>query len=81
MDRETLVAELQKSVLEITFTKVDGTKREMVCTLIKSLLPEFKKSTKPARKKNLSVVPVWDLEKEAWRSIKLDSIISVQGEN
>ena len=44
------------------------------------MLPEQKQSeeTKAAKKQNDDVLAVWDLEKKAFRSFKLDSLISVE---
>lgn len=66
----------------VTFTKVDGTERKMLCTLNKELIPGnsipesgISKETSPALE---STVRVYDLEKEAWRSFRWDSVIEVQ---
>ena len=40
MNRETLINNLQNHVLEVTFTKVDGTERIMNCTLQEHMIPE-----------------------------------------
>ena len=72
-----------KSV-EITFKKVDGSLRVMNCTLNPELLP---KQTEPTpgsevkeRKVNPDVKPVFDMDAQAWRSFRWDSIISVKME-
>ncbi len=38
-ERDTLLADLRKNVMAVHFTKVDGTKREMRCTLMPEILP------------------------------------------
>jgi len=67
---------LNDNVLEVTFTKVDGTERVMMCTLNPTLLPKIEESTEPKkeRKENLNVVPCYDLEAKGWRSFRLDSV-------
>ncbi len=75
MTREDLVNLLQTTVATITFTKVDGTERVMKCTLIPDFLPALKGSNNA---RNQSVLPVWDVEKEAWRSFKLESVKRVE---
>lgn len=72
--RKFLINLLQKNILEILFTKVDGTERKMICTLKYEHLPvvEAKEST---RKENPDVIPVWDMEAKAWRSFRPDSLM------
>lgn len=74
-DRDIIVDVLKKNVMTISFTKADGTARDMVCTLMPNKLPavELKEDKKP-RKENLEVIRVFDLEKKAWRSFRVDSI-------
>ena len=70
---------LSKNVATVTFTKNDGTTRDMLCTLREDILPpEFLNGTeqmeKKSRKSNPDVLPVWDIEKKAWRSFRIDSV-------
>lgn len=71
---EYLKAALQKGAVNVTFVKKDGTERKMECTLKQDLLPqeEIKEQT---REPNPNVLKVWDLEKNAWRSFRYDSIL------
>jgi hypothetical protein len=68
----------------VTFTKVDGTKRVMKCTLKEDLLPtwEFdglmKSGFDPKKPVNEKVLPVWDLENKGWRSFRVDSVLSLE---
>jgi hypothetical protein len=39
------------------------------------MLPEYEKSENP-KTPNYDVLPVWDLEKEAWRSFRVENVIS-----
>ena len=59
----------------VTFTKVDGTKRDMRCTINDILVPEDKhpKGTKQL-KENLDVIRVYDLDSDGWRSFRVDSV-------
>jgi len=75
MLREDLVSILQNSVALVTFIKKNGELRKMKCTLISETLPDLV-GTK--RKKNYDVLPVWDLEKNAWRSFRIDSVKEVE---
>ena len=73
-EKKFLTTLLKKNVLEVLFTKADGSERKMVCTLKYEHLPkeEIKEST---RRENVNVIPVWDLELMAWRSFRPDSLI------
>jgi hypothetical protein len=68
---------------DVTFTKVDGTNRNMICTLNESLIPEehLQFKGKGVSVQVESVVPdthlrVFDLENNGWRTIILDKIIT-----
>lgn len=73
---------LKEQVLNVTFLKKDGTERTMKCTLKASLLPEQEDLENAVQKKKPSTesIAVWDLEKEAWRSFRFDSIIGFTAE-
>ena len=70
--REALVKSLQKNIMSVVFTKKNGEERTMHCTLSEHILPEITGESK--RKENLEVLSVWDTDKDAWRSFRLDSI-------
>ena len=60
----------------VTFTKIDGTVRDLYCTLNLELIPKDKvpKNTKTI-KKNLTVIRAFDLgEADEWRSFRVDSV-------
>lgn len=59
----------------ITFTKKDGTERVMNCTLRADMLPaqEIKEDATP-RKKNDSVLSVYDLDSNGWRSFTVSAV-------
>lgn len=72
-----------KSVLKIgattvEFIKKDGTERKMLCTLDPELLRELvmEEKGKP-RKASEEALSVYDLEANAWRSFRYDSVKSV----
>ena len=77
MKRETLVEGLKRDVLTINFTKVNGEERVMNCTLNETLLPEAITSDSE-KKENLDVIAVWDTDKDAWRSFRVDSVNSIK---
>ena len=79
--REELITKLKENVCVVSFKKKDGTNRNMKCTLKESVVPKATKedplSQKKIRALNEEVVPVWDVEKESWRSFRVDSVITI----
>lgn len=65
---------LKKHILKVTFTKKDGSLREMECTLIPQMIPEV--SGNPSY--SSVITTVFDLEKDQWRSFRNDSIINYE---
>jgi hypothetical protein len=66
---------LQSNIVAVTFTKVDGTERVMNCTLDSAKMPEYDKPTDiHERAVNPNVLPVWDVDKNGWRSFILDGV-------
>ena len=75
MKRETLIKNLQKRVMKITFTKVNGEERIMDCTLQEHMIPLTDEKN---RKENEEVLPVFDINKGEWRSFRLDSVTNIE---
>lgn len=69
---------LRSDVTEVTFTKKNGEKRVMNCTLRSEFLPDM--SGSQLSKPNDEVVTVWDTDANGWRSFRMDSILSVNTE-
>lgn len=80
--KEDLVKMLKERVVSVKFKKKDDTIRKMVCTLSEDYLPEPEPLTegevKKTKKDNPNVLPVWDLEKLAWRSFRVDSVVEYE---
>jgi hypothetical protein len=69
---------LRNAVVTVTFTKADGTVRDMKCTLSPDFLPAQEvNESKSFRKISPDSCPVWDMEKQAWRSFRWDSISKI----
>ena len=69
---------LNYSTAQVTFTKKDGSERVMKCTLLPDVIEPYERKTEgPARNISEDVLPVWDLEAKAWRSITVSSVKSV----
>jgi hypothetical protein len=63
----------------VTFTKKDGTERQMRCTLQEDRLPDIEKSTlTSARKKPEDSIAVYDLDLGEWRAFRYDSVKEVK---
>ena len=78
ISKSTLKKLLQEKVLTVQFKKKDESLRKMVCTLNEEYLPEVEPKENEAKKtkaESTDSIAVWDLEKQAWRSFRLDSII------
>lgn len=67
---------LRQAVVTVTFTKGDGTVRDMKCTLSEQFLPA-QEISESKRKSSPDACPVWDMEKQAWRSFRWDSISKI----
>ena len=67
----------QDGVITVTFTKVDGSERVMKCTLNSSHLPSQMDIKEATSKDNPNVLAVWDVDKSAWRSFRVDSVKEV----
>ena len=67
----------QDGVISVTFTKVDGSERVMKCTLNKTHLPPQMDIKEATTKDNPNVLAVWDIDKSAWRSFRVDSVKEV----
>ncbi len=76
--KDTLKDLLKKKVVNVKFKKKDGSERVMKCTLLSDLVPLYEKKTERTRPENEGALAVWDLEKEAFRSFKIDSVIDYQ---
>jgi hypothetical protein len=65
--------------LRITFTKRDGTEREMLCTLVEEAIPQAKQPKTQTEGSSTagSAVRVFDIEKQEWRSFRWDSVTKV----
>ncbi len=74
--RNELIDQLRNHICEAIFTKKDGTERVMNCTLMSEKLPEAQKENDGnSKKENKDILVVWDLDKNAWRSFRIDSLL------
>lgn len=76
---------LEKGVVTVVFEKVDGTVREMKCTLLNEYIPTpsepqllTEQTPQVPRKENPGVLSVWDIENQGWRSFRVESVKEVR---
>lgn len=63
--------------LDVTFTKVNGTKRKMYCCKTPDLVGEEHTYSGRLTTRNLDgIIVVWDIENEGFRSFREDSVVS-----
>lgn len=80
MENRDLIHLLHRHIVEVTFTKVDGTERVMKCTLREDVIPApendgmQQSGFTPKRQANPNVAAVWDVEANGWRSFRFDSV-------
>ena len=87
--KKWLRSHLNYGPVTVTFVKKDGSERVMECTTNTSLVPQVLHETntdnpvdfpvaKKERKVNEDIMPVYDLESQAWKSFRWDSIKQVR---
>ena len=74
--------QLEQNVVTVDFTKLNGDKRVMTCTLREDMKPQATKadtmSQKKVREISDAVVSVWDVNAKGWRSFRYDRINSIK---
>jgi len=72
---------LEQNVLVVDFTKLNGDKRVMTCTLREDMKPPATKkdpmSQEKVRKVSDAVVSVWDVNAKGWRSFRYERVNKV----
>ena len=76
-EKAKLLEALQTGLVTVTFKKIDtGELRIMPCTLNEDILKENGvTSTINYSPNNVEAFPVWSLDKNAWRSFRLDTVV------
>ena len=80
--REALLEMLKNQTVVVHFTKLNGDKRVMTCTLQEDILPPPKKDQLLTQKKiraiNEEVMTVWDTNANDWRAFRLDRVEKIE---
>lgn len=74
--KAALLKQLHEGVVTVGFTKVNGDRRLMVCTLQDDNIPGSYLPLHPEFKRSEDVCSVWDIEANGWRSFRWDSVFS-----
>ena len=80
-DYDVIVDQLRSNVLEVSFTKVDGDARVMPCTLSTEYMPKSSETKVQQVKEysvNKSVVRAFAIDKQEWRSFRLENVTQVR---
>jgi hypothetical protein len=72
--KDRILEKLRLGNCTAIFLKADGTQRTMLCTLQESQIPESARPKGEVKKKSDDALAVWDIEKQAWRSFRYDSL-------
>ena len=70
---EDLLEQLKTNIVNVRFVKLDGTERNMKCTLKDDLVPATK-SGKQEQFGFSKLITTYDLESEGWRSFYFDRV-------
>ncbi len=74
ISKDELAAFLRERPATVTFTKKDGTTRAMNCTLQEGVAIPHEKKTDRVKEPKDNILPVWDLDANAWRSVNIETI-------
>ena len=80
MTRNEMIEQLQVQKCRVVFKKINGEERDMVCTLMETILPKAKKEDPLTQKKvravNEETIVAWDVSKDAFRSFRVENVVS-----
>lgn len=76
--QDNIYATLKSGVATVTFMKVDGSERIMRCTLKDEFLPEEYRGKGMILTEVTNAMRVFDIEANAWRSFRIESVTNVQ---
>lgn len=79
MNRNEMINELRKRNCRVIFKKANGEERDMVCTLHEDLIPSSSTDNNTEEKSkgySDAAIRVIDVNKNEWRSFRVDSVIS-----
>ena len=76
----TVMKHLYRGIVSLSFTKKDGSLREMNATLVTSAIPaKHQKESLPNDPTEKENILVWDVDQIGWRTFKMSTIESYDG--
>lgn len=83
MQKSNVLELLNAGAVDLSFTKVDGSTRQMLATLSEDIVPGRMNPADSIRyeKNAQSVCAVWDMANNGWRSFRWESVTEVNGTN
>ena len=75
---EWLSGVLHAGPVSVSFIKKDGSERTMLCTLQEDKVVYGEKKTDRVKTVSQETLPVFDLNKNEWRSFRLDHVTKVE---
>lgn len=79
-EKRVVEAQLANGLSKVVFTKLNGDVREMIATRDMKIIPEGVQPTGNVTTKHDSVVTVYDVENDGWRSFRLENLIEISKE-
>jgi hypothetical protein len=80
--KESTITKLKQGEVVVTFTKINGDKRVMTCTLAEGVIPPATKDDTASQKKVRSISEetqiVWDTNAKGWRSFRWANVTDVE---
>jgi len=77
MNRDNVIELLEHNTHIVEFTKLNGERRVMTCTLDPKLLPHTENSSGSPDKRPPENIVAWDVNASGWRTFKLDRVITI----
>lgn len=76
--RKWLIGVLKEQPVDLKFEKKDGSVRKMKATLKSDMVVEYEKKTDKEKVVNEEVLAVFDLDKNEWRSFRLELLKEIR---
>tara|TARA_B110000967_G_scaffold172077_1_gene182922 strand:- start:289 stop:570 length:282 start_codon:yes stop_codon:yes gene_type:complete len=78
--KSVVMKHLYTGIVNLSFTKKDGSLREMNATLVTSEIPEIhQKQSLPNDPREQDNILVWDTDSQGWRTFKMSMLESYNG--
>ena len=78
VSRDAIRKMLREGLVNIKFTKKNGTIRDMECTLLPLYIPEDMRPKGTGSVTNENILRVYDIIEDDWRCFLVDNVLSVE---